>query len=107
MQYFGASQVALMLRNPPANVGGARDVSSTPGSGRSPGAGHNNLLQYSCMENPMDRGAWWATVHRFAKNPTLLMQLRTLTCTGKVCAKLQWSQMQKYVMDCIHFLWLL
>ena len=58
-----ASQVAQWLKNPPAKVGNARDTDFIPESGRSPGAGHGNLLQYSCTENPKDRGAWWATVH--------------------------------------------
>ena len=48
----------------PANAGDIRDVDSTPDSGRLPGGGHGNPLQYSCLENPMDRGAWWAMVHR-------------------------------------------
>ena len=56
-----ASQVALVVKNPPANAGGIRDVGSIPGSGRSPLGGHGNPLQYSCLENPMDRGAWRAT----------------------------------------------
>ena len=60
----GASQVALVLKNLPANAGDVRDVDSIPGLGRSPGEGHSNPLQYSCLENSMDRGAWWATVHR-------------------------------------------
>ena len=47
-----------------------REVSSIPGLGRSPGGGHDNLLQYSCMENSMDRGAWWATVHGIVKSGT-------------------------------------
>ena len=66
-----------MVRSLPASVGGTRDVGLTPGSGRSPGGGHNSPLHYSCLENPMDRGAWWATVHRVAKSPILLKQLRT------------------------------
>ena len=45
------------------NAGNARDMGSIPGLGRSPGEGHGNPLQYSCLENPMDRGAWWATMH--------------------------------------------
>ena len=49
--------------NPSANVGDARDVGLIPGSERSPGEGNGNLLLCSCLENPMDRGAWWATVH--------------------------------------------
>ena len=47
----------------PASVGGTGDLDSVPGSGRSPEGGHGNLLYYSCLENPMDRGAWWAIVH--------------------------------------------
>ena len=51
----------------------ARDAGSVPGSGRSPGGGHGNRIQYSCLQNPMDRGAWWATVHnRITKSQTLL-----------------------------------
>ena len=55
-----ASQVVLMVKNLPANAGDVRDVGSIPGSGRSPGGGHGNPLQYSCLENPMDRGTWQA-----------------------------------------------
>ena len=58
-----ASQVVLMVKNPPANAGDVREAGSIPGSGRSPGGGNSNPFQYSCLENPMDRGAWWATVH--------------------------------------------
>ena len=53
-----ASQVALVVKNPPANAGDKRDVNSIPGLGRSPEGGHGNPLQFSCLENPMDRGAW-------------------------------------------------
>ena len=54
------------------NAGDAEDIGLIPGSGRSPGGGHGNLLQYSCLENPMDRGgAWWAIVHRVAKSDTI------------------------------------
>ena len=52
-----------VVKYPPANAGHARDLRSIPGSGRSPGGGNGNPLQSSCLENPMDRGAWWATVH--------------------------------------------
>ena len=52
-----------MVRNPPANAGDIREVVSTPGLGRFPGGGHGNPLQYSYLENPMDRGAWPAIVH--------------------------------------------
>ena len=55
-------------KNPPANEGDKREVGSVPGSGRSPGEGNGNPLQYSCLENPMDRGARRATVHRVAKS---------------------------------------
>ena len=60
-----------MVKNPPANAE-VRDVHSFPGLGRSPEGEHGNPLQYSCLENPMDRGAWWATVHRIAKDRTQL-----------------------------------
>ena len=56
-----------MVKNLPANAGDAKDVGLIPGSGRSPGRRHGNLFQYSCLENPMDRGAWQATVHRVTK----------------------------------------
>ena len=55
------------IRGLPANAGDARDVGSIPGLGGSPGEGDGNPLQYSCLENPMDRGAWQATVHRVTK----------------------------------------
>ena len=58
------------VKNPPANAGDIRDVGSTPGSERSPGRRNGNPLQYSCLENPMVRGAWWATVHGVAKHWT-------------------------------------
>ena len=59
-----------MVKNPPADAGDVRDVSSIPGSGRSPGGGHGNPLQYSCLENPMDRGTWQAVVHGVAESDT-------------------------------------
>ena len=61
---MGASQVALVVKNLPVNEGDIRDTCSIPGSGRSSGAGHGNLFLYSCLENPMNRGGWWATIHR-------------------------------------------
>ena len=66
--YDGASQVALVVKNLPANIGDVRDVGSISGSGRSPGASHGSPLQYSCLENPMDRGAWQVTVYRVANS---------------------------------------
>ena len=66
-----------MVKNPPASAGDMRDVGSILELGRSPGGGHGNLLQYSCLENPMDRGAWWATVHGVAESWTRLKGLST------------------------------
>ena len=57
-----------MLKNPPASAGDTRNLGSVPGLGRSPGGGNGNPLQYSCLENSMDRGAWRATVHGVAMN---------------------------------------
>ena len=59
-----------MVKNLLANAGDIRDMGSILGSGRSPGGGHGNPLQYSCLENPMDRGAWWSTVHGVAELDT-------------------------------------
>ena len=59
-----------MVKNPPANAADVRDTASITGSGRSPGGGHGNPLQYSCLENPMNREAWQATVHGVAKSQT-------------------------------------
>ena len=61
------SQVALVVKNLPVNAGDLRDAGLIPRSGRSPGGGYGKPLQYSCLENPMDRGALWATVFGFAK----------------------------------------
>ena len=63
-----ASQVTLVVKNPPANAGDLRDVGSIPELGRSPGGGRSNPLQYFCLENAMDRGAWWATTHKITKS---------------------------------------
>ena len=57
-----------MVKNLPANAGDIRDADLILGLGRSPGGGHDNPLQYSCLKNPMDRGAWWATVDRVAES---------------------------------------
>ena len=71
----GASQRLLVVKNLPANTGDIRDMGLIPGLGRSPGGGHGNPLQDSCLENPMDRGAWWATVYGGAKSQTRLKRL--------------------------------
>ena len=71
-----ASQVALVIKKPPANAGDKRDSGLISGSRSYPGGRHGNPLQYSCLENPMDRGAWWATVHGVAESD-MIKQLRT------------------------------
>ena len=70
----GASWVAKLVKNPPASAG---EAGSIPGLGRSPGGGHGNPLQYSCLGNPMDRGVWWATVHGVAKESDMTEQLNS------------------------------
>ena len=62
--------MALVVKNLPAEAGDIRDPGLIPGLGRSPGEGYGNTLQYSSLENYMDRGAWWTTVHRFSKSQT-------------------------------------
>ena len=69
------SQVVLVVKNPPANAGDKGDVGSVPGLGRSLGGWPGNPLQCSYLENPMDRRAWWATVHAAAKSWTRLKRL--------------------------------
>ena len=73
--FLGTSQVVLVVKNPSVNAGDIRDVSSIPGSRRSLGVEHGNPLQCFGLENPMDRGAWWATVHGVAKSQTRLRLL--------------------------------
>ena len=79
--WIWVSQIALVLKNQPAIAGGIRDMGSVSGSGRAPEGGHGNPLQYPCLENPKDRGAWQATVHQVAKSQT---QLSTHTLTGLI-----------------------
>ena len=67
--------MALVVKNPPANSVDIRDVGLIPGSGRFPGGGDGNPFQYSCLENSMDRGAWWATVHEVAESWAQLKKL--------------------------------
>ena len=75
-----------MVKNPLANAGDIRDAGFIPGSGRSPAGGHGNSLQYYCLENPMDRGAWRATVHEVAKSHTRLSDSTTgpQTCCKRI-----------------------
>ena len=68
IRYYRASQVKNLL----ASAGDVRDMGSIPGSGRSPGGRNGSPLQYSCLENSMDRGSYWATVHGFSKSQTCL-----------------------------------
>ena len=68
-----------MVKNLPADAGDIRHANTIPGSGKSPGEGNGNPFQYSCLENPMDREAWWTTVHRIAKSRTRLKQLSTIS----------------------------
>ena len=88
-----ASQVALVGKNSPANARDLRDMGLIPGWGRSPGLGrspregHGNPLQYACLENPMDRGAWWATVHEVAKSWT---RLSNWALTRSECVIIWW-----------------
>ena len=79
--------MAPVEKNPPANAGDISDVGWIPGSGICPGGGHGNPLNYSCLENPMDKGSWQATVHRVTKSQTLLKQLSTY----KVIDFFSWS----------------
>ena len=75
LSYTPGIQVALVVKNPSASAGDVRDSGSVPGSGKYPGGGHGNPLEYSCLENSMDRGAWRATVHKVAKSWTQLSNL--------------------------------
>ena len=77
--------MAQVVKYLPAKAGDITDVDLIPGLGRSPGEGNDDLLQYACLGNPMDRGAWWATFHGVAKNRTLLMYM---LCVCLVCCVL-------------------
>ena len=66
-----ASQVALVVKNPHVNAGGIRDLAVIPVSRRFLGGGHGNTLQYSCLENPMGRGTWWAMIHSITESETI------------------------------------
>ena len=84
------SQGAPVEENPPANIGDVRDVRSTPGSGSSPGRGHGNPLQDSCLENPMDRGVWRAAVPGVTKSRTCLKWLSTSAHVGRGLRLPEW-----------------
>ena len=75
LQNLTCMKYEVAVKNLHAHAEVVRDMGLIPGSGRSPGEGNGNPLQYSCLENPMDRGSWWATVHRVAKSQTRLKLL--------------------------------
>ena len=88
--------MALVVKSFPADTGDMGDTSSIPGSGRSPGGGCGNPLQYSCLENPMDTGAWWATIHGVTESNTteqltlplpLSLWAKSVTDVGKIHSK--------------------
>ena len=82
-----AFQVVLALKDPPANAGDVRDIGMIPGSGRSPGGGHGNPLQCSCLENPTDRGAWQAAVPGISQSQTRLKRLNTHGGAGPIAGE--------------------
>ena len=94
-----ASQVALVVKNPPANAGDVRDAGLIPGSGRCPGGRHDKLHEYSSLENPMDRGAWQAAVHRVTKSQKQLKRLSMysgkLSLEHFTCAAISDTPIQK------------
>ena len=96
-----ASHVVLVVKNSPANTGDTRDVGSIPGLGRSPGGGHGNSLQYPCLQNPMDRGSWWAAIHTVTKSQTWLKQFSTpalaIPLPGIYQNKLKSSHSNRYI----------
>ena len=96
---YGASQVALEVKNLLANAGDIRDVGLIPGSETSPGGGHGNPLQYSCLKNPTDRGVWWAIVHGVPKSRTRLKRLSMCTYRPHVSGILQYLS---FVTDLVH-----
>ena len=80
--------MGLVVENPPASAGGVREAGSIPGLGRSPGEGHSNSLQYSCQENHVERGAWWAIIRGVTQSQTRLkwFSMRSLYCIVMVLA---------------------
>ena len=92
----------LIVKNLPANAGDIRDTGSIPGLGRSPGGGHGNPLQYSCLDNPMDRQAWQTIAHRVPKSRTRLKQLISHTRKGHYWPLSCSSQKLKKHLDQFH-----
>ena len=96
--------MVLVVKNPPVAAGDTRDMGSISGSGRSLGKGNGNLFQYSCLENPMGRGAWWATVQGTAKSWTRLgdwadthLNTRDIKCVS-ACQRWAWCLKTKFVL---------
>ena len=79
---LGSFLGGAVVKNPPANAGDARDMGLIPGSGRSPGGRNGNPVQYTCLENPMDRGGWWGAVHGVAKSQTRLSMITLILTHG-------------------------
>ena len=94
---WGASQFLLVVKNLPANAGDTRDSGSIPGSGRFPWGDHGNPFKYSCLGNPMDRGAWQTMVSRVAKSWTRLKQLIMYICDSQhlILIKITWKYYQR------------
>ena len=108
---FRASHVALVVKNPPSNERDVRDLDSIPGLGKFPGGGHDNPLQYSCLEDATVRGAWWATVHGVAKSWTQLKWLSMHACMQASCIFLDklilFGSASKIVSFVLLMLWLI
>ena len=99
------TQVTLVVKNLLANIGDLRDVSAIPGWGTSPGGGHSNPLQYPCLENPVDRGAWWATVHGVTKGRGRSVTTHTHTHTHVIGLCFRLPRMRHMVTKEIHTVW--
>ena len=84
-----------MVKNPPANTGDVRNTGSIPVSERSPGGGHSNPLQYFCLQNPVNRGPWQATVHRVSQSQTRLKRLSSAHTAYKCWLGLPWDSVSK------------
>ena len=96
------SQVALVVKNPSANAGDIRDVGLVPGSGRSPGGGHSNPLQYFCLEHPMNRRAWRAIVHWVPQSQIRLKWLSTHACWTLPSRKKTFLCSKAHPSFCVH-----
>ena len=90
--YYLTSQVVRVVKNLPANAGDAKDVGSIPGWGWSPGVGNSNPLWYYCLENSIDRGTWWATVHGVTKNQTRLSMRAESSSLQTVSSAVAWDR---------------